>query len=189
MKFFSPFFSCWAIPPYILCLWWGAEEILSLRLQLHESLTEECEAVEDVRPSRRVARISGFPLCRDGVFRCCSLDPRDRWPCVRLEGDSPMGRSARWLLGLAAGRGFVAAHRWWQRRVCWRLVSFSSPKWSGWWCVVSCRVHLFFVRGFVVWWCSLRRVMYQLLLFLKWHSSALLLFQKNMMRGHGKLVV
>jgi hypothetical protein len=52
-----------------------AEETLSLRLQLLESLVEECEVVEEARPPRRVAKISGFLLCRDEVFCCCSLDP------------------------------------------------------------------------------------------------------------------
>jgi hypothetical protein len=67
-----------------------AKETLSLRLQLLESLVEECEVVEEPRPPRRVAKISGFLLCRDEVFCCCSLDPGDRRPCVRHEGDSPM---------------------------------------------------------------------------------------------------
>jgi hypothetical protein len=37
-----------------------AEETLSLRIQIPESLAEECEAVGEARPPRRVAKISGF---------------------------------------------------------------------------------------------------------------------------------
>jgi hypothetical protein len=42
----------------------------------------------------------------------------------------------------------------------------SSPKWPGGGGVL-CRVRLFMFRGLLVWWCPLRRVMYQLLLLLK----------------------
>jgi hypothetical protein len=41
------------------------EEMLSLRRLLPESLAD-CEAVGEARPPRRVARISGRPLCCDG---------------------------------------------------------------------------------------------------------------------------
>ena len=36
-----------------------AEVMLSMWLQISESLAEECEAVGEARPPRRVARISG----------------------------------------------------------------------------------------------------------------------------------
>ena len=45
-----------------------AEVVLSKRFQIFESLTEECEAVGEARPPRRVAKISGFHWCRDGSF-------------------------------------------------------------------------------------------------------------------------
>jgi hypothetical protein len=37
-----------------------AEEVLSLRSKIFESLAEECEAVDVARPPCRVAGISGF---------------------------------------------------------------------------------------------------------------------------------
>ena len=40
------------------------EVMLSMRHQISESLAEECEAVGEARPPRRVAKISG-------VHRCC----------------------------------------------------------------------------------------------------------------------
>jgi hypothetical protein len=42
----------------------GVEEMLSLRRLLHEFLAES-EAVDEARPPRRVARISGRPLSCD----------------------------------------------------------------------------------------------------------------------------
>jgi hypothetical protein len=45
--------------------------MLPLRPQIFVSLAEESEAVEEARSPRRVARISGFPWCLDGVFCCC----------------------------------------------------------------------------------------------------------------------
>jgi len=43
-----------------------AEVVLSLRLQISDSLAEECEAMGEVWPPRRVARISGVHWCCDG---------------------------------------------------------------------------------------------------------------------------
>ena len=43
-----------------------AEAMLSKRFQISESLAEECEAVGEARPPRRVAEISDFQWCRDG---------------------------------------------------------------------------------------------------------------------------
>lgn len=40
--------------------------MLSVQFQISESLSEECEAVSEVRPPRRVARISVFQWCCDG---------------------------------------------------------------------------------------------------------------------------
>ena len=42
------------------------EVMLSKQFQISESLAEECEAVGEVRPPRRVARISVFHLRCDG---------------------------------------------------------------------------------------------------------------------------
>ena len=44
-----------------------AEAVLSLPLQISESLAEECEAVGEARPPRRVVRISVFLWCCDGI--------------------------------------------------------------------------------------------------------------------------
>ena len=41
--------------------------MLSKRFQISESLAEECEAVGEARPPRRVAGISVFQWCRDGI--------------------------------------------------------------------------------------------------------------------------
>jgi hypothetical protein len=40
---------------------------LSLRFQIPESLAEECEAVEEVRPPHSVVGISEFQWCRDEI--------------------------------------------------------------------------------------------------------------------------
>ena len=42
------------------------EVVLSLRLQISESLAEECKAVGEARPTRRVAGINGVHWCCDG---------------------------------------------------------------------------------------------------------------------------
>ena len=43
-----------------------AEAMLSKRFQISESLAEECEAVGEPRPPRRVAEISDFQWCCHG---------------------------------------------------------------------------------------------------------------------------
>ena len=45
-----------------------AEAMLSKQFLLSESSVEECEAVGEVRPPRRVAEISYFQWCCDGNF-------------------------------------------------------------------------------------------------------------------------
>jgi hypothetical protein len=42
------------------------DAMLSYQLQISESLAEECEAVDEARPPRRVARIGGLHWCRNG---------------------------------------------------------------------------------------------------------------------------
>ena len=42
--------------------------LLSEQFQVSESLAEECEAVGEARPPRRVARIGGFIGTATGVF-------------------------------------------------------------------------------------------------------------------------
>ena len=44
-----------------------AEVFLSKWFQISESLVEECEAVGEARPPRRVAGISVFQWCRDEI--------------------------------------------------------------------------------------------------------------------------
>jgi hypothetical protein len=46
-----------------------AEEVLSLRSKICESLAEECEAVDVARPPRRVVGISG---CHGTEMRVCA---------------------------------------------------------------------------------------------------------------------
>ena len=68
-----------------------AEAMLSKRFQISESLVEECEAVGEARPPRRVAEISDFQWCRDGNL--CWRNARAGGSTivgVRLEGDSPV---------------------------------------------------------------------------------------------------
>jgi hypothetical protein len=55
-----------------------AEEVLSLRSKIFESLAEDCEAVDVVRPSRRVSTISGCHGTEMGVCAEASLDQKDR---------------------------------------------------------------------------------------------------------------
>ena len=60
-----------------------AEVVLSLRLQISESLAEECEAVGEARPPLRVARISGVHCCCNGSVLlthhwCRGIDDRVR---------------------------------------------------------------------------------------------------------------
>ena len=45
-----------------------AEVLLSLQFQVSEFLADECEAVGEARPPRRVARIGGFVGAATGVF-------------------------------------------------------------------------------------------------------------------------
>ena len=81
--------------------------MLSERYQISESLVEECEAVGEARPPRRVARISVFHRRCDGsvlLKHHWSRGVDDRlW---RLEGDSPMVEEFELLLRPAAGRDF-----------------------------------------------------------------------------------
>jgi hypothetical protein len=67
-----------------------------LRSKISESLVEVCEAVDVVRPPRRVVRISGFHGIEMGVCVEASLDLRDRRSCMRsLSAKVPWWRSSR----------------------------------------------------------------------------------------------
>ena len=52
--------------------------MLSKRFQISDSLAEECEAVGEARPPRRVAEISDFQWCSDGISADAMLEQRDR---------------------------------------------------------------------------------------------------------------
>ena len=90
-----------------------AEVLLSEQSQVSESLAEECEAVGEARPPRRVARIGGFIGAASGVF--CRSNARAEGStivCVRLDGDSPWWRSSGGLLSLQRVVVFGVAQRW-----------------------------------------------------------------------------
>ena len=112
--------------------------MLSKRFQISKSLAEECEAVGEARPPRRVARISGFHWCRDGSFLLSQHWSRGSMIVgVRLEGDSPVLEGFRWLLGLAAGRGLWRGPAFVTTAQSWWLAFSFSPRWC--WCsVVLC---------------------------------------------------
>ena len=74
-----------------------AEAVLSLPLQISESLADECEAVGEARPPRRVAMISCVHWCcdgsvllthhwssgsRSGLQRATALGVAQRWPAL-----------------------------------------------------------------------------------------------------------
>jgi hypothetical protein len=67
-----------------------AEVMLSYWLQICESLSEECVAVDEARPPRRVVEISGLHWYRDGnllLMLCWTRGSPAR--CVQLEDDVP----------------------------------------------------------------------------------------------------
>jgi hypothetical protein len=109
---------------------------------------------------------SGFHWCRDGVFRCCF--PGYEGSTVRMCGLRvivPWRRSSGGHSGL---------QRLWFRRgtllVTPARVSttcFFSPLPSGQGSGVMCRVRLLLFGDSLVWWCTLRYIMYLLLLLLK----------------------
>ena len=67
----------------------GRMLVLSERSQLSESLAEECKAVGEARPPRRVARISVFHRrCDESVLLWQTRGTTIVG--VRLEGDSPV---------------------------------------------------------------------------------------------------
>ena len=73
---------------------------------ISKSLAEECETVGEVRPPRRVARISGFHRrCDVSVFLKLHWNRGSTIVCVRLEGDSPMVEEFGLPLRSAAGHG------------------------------------------------------------------------------------
>ena len=60
-----------------------AEVLLSEQSQVSESLAEECEAVGEARPPRRVARISGVHWCCDESVLLTHHWSRASDDCVR----------------------------------------------------------------------------------------------------------
>jgi hypothetical protein len=104
--------------------------VLSLRSKISESLVEVCEAVDVVRPPRRVVRISGFHGIEMGVCVEASLDLRDRRSCMRsLSAKVPWWRSSRGHLCLqrvASRRGSVRDD---DAGVGGLFLSFFSPMW------------------------------------------------------------
>jgi len=90
-----------------------AEVLLSEQSQVSESLAEECEAVGEARPPRRVARIGGFIGAATGVFcRSNAGVEGSTIVCVRLDGDSPWWRGLGGHLSLQRVAAFGVAQRW-----------------------------------------------------------------------------
>jgi hypothetical protein len=64
----------------------------SEQFQVSESLTEECEAVDEARPQRRVVRIGGFIAVVTKVFCQNNIGVEGSMTvCVQLVGDSHGG--------------------------------------------------------------------------------------------------